>query len=344
MWAFCIHSPFDARYEQVATPQPGPDEVLVRVRSAAVCGTDLEIFQGNMVYFTSGIAHYPVIPGHEWAGEVVSVGEHVQTLRPGDSVVGECTIACGNCSYCRRGWYNLCPNRRETGILNMNGGFAEYIVMPAPFLHQIGALPFDVASMVETTAIAVYAVHQTSVSPMDRVAVLGTGPVGLQAIQAARAYGAHQVVAIGGRASRRNLAVVNGADEALPSDLTNLASHVVSLTDNERFDAVIEATGNPNVTKLLPLLVKPHGRIAMTGLFSGRTAELDLDWLVTNNVTLQGSLGSPNVWDETIHLMASGRIQAANLITHRFRLAQAEEAFQLVASRPSDLIKVLLTP
>ncbi len=344
MWAFTIHAPLDARFEQAPTPRPGPQEVLVRVRSAAICGTDLEIYQGSMVYFTSGAAHYPLIPGHEWSGEVAQVGSDVRNLRLGDRVAGECTIPCGQCSYCRRGWYNLCTNRRETGILNMNGGFAEFIVMPASFLHHIGELPYDEASMVETTAIAVYAVHQALVTPGDRVAVLGTGPVGLQAVQAAQAYGARQVVAIGGRPSRRRLAEQYGADAALAADTADFAEQIQQLTDGQRFDAVIEATGNPAVTRMFPLLARSHGRIVMTGLFGGKIGELDLDWLVTSNVTLQGSLGSPNVWDETINLMACSKIRSKDLITHRYPLAQAEQALQFMASRPPDLIKMLLTP
>ncbi|MCE5259219.1 MAG: alcohol dehydrogenase catalytic domain-containing protein [Chloroflexi bacterium] len=344
MWAFTIHAPLDARFEQAPTPKPAPQEALVRVHSAAICGTDLEIYQGNMVYFTSGAAHYPVIPGHEWSGEVVQVGSDVHSLHIGDRVVGECTIPCGQCVYCRRGWYNLCANRRETGILNMNGGFAEFVVMPSPFLHHIGELPYDEASMVETTAIAVYAVHQAQVTPGDRVAVLGTGPVGLQAVQAAKAYGARQVVAIGGRPSRRKLAEQYGADVALAADILDFTEQIRRLTDGQCFDAVIEATGNPAVTRKFPLLARPHGRIVMTGLFGGKIGELDLDWLVTSNVILQGSLGSPNVWDETINLMACGKIRSSDLITHRYPLAQAKQALQFMASRPPDLIKMLLTP
>lgn len=344
MWAYTIHAPYDGRYALVDAPNPGPGEALVRVRAVAICGTDLEIYQGTMAYFTLGMARYPIIPGHEWSGEVERVGPGVTGLKPGDRVAGECTISCGKCPYCRNGWYNLCPGRRETGILNLNGAFAEYVVLPAHFLHNIGTIPFEDAAMVETSAIAVYAVRQAAVNASDRVAVLGTGPVGLQLIQAARANGAREVVAVGGRPSRRALARELGAEEALAADDPCLEERVLEHTAGQRFDVVLEASGNPAVTGLFGHLVRPHGRLVMTGLFGGKQGAVDLDWLVTNNITLLGSLGSPNVWEETIYLISSGKIVCSKLVTHRFSLSQAGEALQYVGSRPAQLIKAVLIP
>ncbi|MHB1355328.1 MAG: zinc-dependent alcohol dehydrogenase [Anaerolineae bacterium] len=344
MWAFRIYGPNDGRYEQVTDPIPTTDEAIVAIRAAAICGTDLEILQGTMFYYTNGLAHYPIIPGHEWSGEVLAVGSAVSYVCVGDRVVGECTVACGNCDYCRRGWYNQCPHRRETGILNLNGGFAEMMAFPASYLHKIRGITFAEASMVETTAIAVYAVQQAEVSPADRVAILGSGPVGLQALQVARAYGARRVVMIGGRESRRRLAAQLGAEVALAADDPNLADQVRSLTDGQGFDVIIEATGNPAVTDSLLTYIRPRGRVVMTGLFNSRKGQLDLDALVTNNITLRGSLGSPNVWDETIHLMEQGIVRAGPLITHCFSLADAAQAMQLLACRQPSLIKVVLTP
>lgn len=344
MKAFRIHGPRSARYEELADPSPGPDEAVVRVRAVAVCGTDLEIYQGTMFYFTTGLARYPITPGHEWSGEVLAVGESVRSVRPGDKVVGECTVACGRCEYCQKGWYNQCPARRETGILNLDGGYAERMVFPASFLHRFSGLGFEEASLCETTAIAVYAVKLAGTGPADYVAVLGSGPIGLQAVQAARAYGARRVVAIGGRASRRELAVRLGADAALDREAPDLEAQILRHTDGRRFDVVIEATGNPAVTRDMLTLVRPRGRISLVGLFNSRTGEIDLDALVVNNITLQGSLGSPNVWDETLHLLESGRIRAAPLITERRPLDQAPAVLRMMEEKRPDLIKAVLVP
>ena len=344
MKAYQIHGAHAGRYEKVPDPHPGPDDALIQVRAVAACGTDLEIYQGTMFYFTSGLAKYPIVPGHEWSGEVLQIGKNVSNVKPGDKVVGECTVACGSCEYCRAGWYNQCPNRRETGILNLDGGFADRMAYPASFLHTFEGISFEEAALCETTAISVYAVKLVETCPQDYVAVLGPGPVGLQAIQAAKAYGARKVVAIGGRARRRAQALELGADVAIDPKAQPLEAEVLRATGGRRFDVVIEATGNPEVTRDLLKIVRPRGRIAMVGLFNSQWGEIDLDALVVNNVTIRGSLGSPNVWDETIHLMESGRIRTGPLITGRYPLSEAEKVFQMMAERSPNLIKAILLP
>jgi len=344
MKAFRIYGGHDARYEEVADPTIGPDDALIRVRAVAVCGTDLEIYQGTMFYYTSGMAHYPIVPGHEWAGEIIGVGDKVRNVGPGDHVVGECTIPCGRCEYCQRGWPNQCTDRFEAGILNLDGAYAEMMAYPACFLHKYEGLSFEEAALCETTGISVYAVHLIEVTPADRVAVLGSGPIGLQAVQAAKAYGARQVVVIGGRESRRELAMALGADLALDRRVADLDAKIEDVTDGRLFDVVIEATGNPAVTQDLMRMVRPRGRIALVGLFNSQWGSFDLDALVVNNITIKGSLGSPNVWDETLDLLMTGRIQAGPLITHRYPLSETAEVFQRMAERPDDLIKAVLLP
>jgi L-iditol 2-dehydrogenase len=344
MRALRVYGGYDARYETLPDPQPGPEDVLVRVRAVAACGTDLEIYQGTMFYFTSGLARYPIIPGHEWSGEVLAVGERVRGLRPGDRVVGECTVACGQCEYCRLGWYNQCTRRRETGILGLDGGFAELLSAPASALHRFTGLSFEEAALCETTAVAVYAVKMAETCPGDCVAVLGPGPIGLQALQAARAYGAHRVVLIGGRASRRELALQLGADAAIDLAAGNLEQQALQASLGRKFDVVIEATGNPAVMHDLLAITRPRGRISLVGLFNSQKGELDLDALVVNNITLRGCLGSPNVWDETLQLLQSGRIRAAPLLSERRPLAQAVQVFEMMAERRPELIKAVLFP
>jgi len=344
MRAFRIYGAHCGRYEEFPDPPIGPGDVLLRVRAVAACGTDLEIYQGTMFYFTSGLAEYPIIPGHEWSGEVIEVGHNVSDVRAGDKVVGECTVACGHCAYCRLGWYNQCPHRRETGILNLDGGFADRMCYPASFLHKFDRLSFEEAALCETTAIAVYAVKQVDVCPADHVVVLGPGPVGLQALQAAKAYGARKVVVVGGRASRRELALKLGADAVIDPRQQDLEQETLKATDGRKFDVIIEATGNPAVARDMIRIVRPRGRIAVVGLFNSQMGEIDLDALVVNNITIKGSLGSPGVWEETIHLLESGQIRATPLITHRRPLSEAAEVLAMMAERRPNLIKAVLLP
>ena len=135
MKAIRIHGPKDVRFEEVPIPKVGPDDLLIRVKAAGLCGTDLELYDGTMFYITSGITKLPLIPGHEWSGEVVELGANVSEFSIGDKVTGECSVGCRSCPYCIRGWYNQCPFRTETGLLNRDGGFAEYISFSRYFLE-----------------------------------------------------------------------------------------------------------------------------------------------------------------------------------------------------------------
>ena len=136
MKAIRNHGPQDCRLEEVPIPSMGPEDVLIRVRACGICATNLEIFDGTMYFLTHGLARTPFTPGHEWSEEVVEFGRNVSGFDVGDTVCGECSVGCRQCMYCKRGRYNLCPDRTETGILNRDGGFAEYISFPFHYLHR----------------------------------------------------------------------------------------------------------------------------------------------------------------------------------------------------------------
>lgn len=344
MKALRIHGPKDIRYEEVPDRPLLPTEALLAPRAVGICGTDLEIFQGTMFYFTSGMAQWPVIPGHEWSAEVLEVGAQVTEVKPGDKVVGECTVSCGHCEMCRLGRYNECPNRRETGILNLDGAFSDRMYYPASFLHRFDGISFEEAALAEPTAIAVWGTKLASVNPSDYVAVMGPGPIGLLAAQVARAYGARRVVMIGRRASRLRIARDLGVDEAIDLREEDLVAAARRVTDGRMFDVILEATGNPEATKDLMKITRPYGRVSLMGLFNSQMGSIDLDALVVGNITIRGSLGSPSVWDETLDLLECGQVRTAPLVTHSLALQSVPEAFELMQDRSSDVIKISLRP
>lgn len=241
MKAIRYHGPRDVRLEELPVPEIGSDDVLIRVKAAALCGTDLEVYDGIMVYFTSRMTRVPITPGHEWAGEVVEVGSEVDDFQQGDLVTGECTVSCMRCDYCRKGWYNQCPNRTETGLLNREGGFAEYIAFPSLLLHKCDGMRAEEAAFIEPTGISLHATKLGRVCPEDRVAVMGPGPIGLFAVQTAKAYGARQVLLVGTRDDRLELGKRVGADAAINVREANLANAVREMTDGHMIDVVLEA-------------------------------------------------------------------------------------------------------
>jgi 2-desacetyl-2-hydroxyethyl bacteriochlorophyllide A dehydrogenase len=344
MKAIRYHGPREVRFEEIPRPDPGPDDVLIRVRAAGLCGTDLEVYDGTMFYFTSGLTYTPITPGHEWAGEVVGLGANVSGFAIGDRVTGECSVGCLKCDYCVRGWYNQCPHRTETGLLNREGGFAEYIAFPKCFLHKCNGMAFEEAAFIEPTGVALYATKLAQVCPADVVAVMGPGPIGLFAVQTAKAYGARKVILVGTRDDRLQVGRRLGADVTVNIRRDNLLEAVREATGGHRVDVVIEAAGQPAVWEDIAAIVAPRARVAMTGLFAGQKCAVDFDPLVINNVTILGSLGGPSVWEEAISLHERGAVTAAPLITHRLPLGRFVEGIEIMRRRTDGAIKVVLEP
>lgn len=344
MKAIQVFAPHDVRYGEVAMAEPGPEEVLVRVRATGICRTDVEIVDGSMFYITAGLTTLPLIPGHEWSGEVVEIGRDVVGFGPGDLVTGECSVGCRACAWCRAGHYNHCPQRTETGILNRPGGFADYLAFPAHFLHHCAGLSPEQAATIEPTAVSLFATRQARVTPGDTVAVIGVGAIGLLAVQTARAYGAGQIIAVDLDPRRLQLARALGADVALLGDDPELAAQVRDFTHGRMVDVVLEAAGQPAAFATVQAILAPRARVALLGLTGGKLTAVNMDALVVGGVQLIGSLGSPNVWPEAIALHRRGQIDVASLISHRLPLAQFGHGIELMQQTAEPVVKVMVTP
>jgi threonine dehydrogenase-like Zn-dependent dehydrogenase len=352
-------------------PVPGPGEVLVRVRAVGICGTDLEICHGTMGYYTQGRARYPIIPGHEWSGQVVALGTTTtgdgdgrvdHHLKVGDHVVGETCLPCWRCEDCVGDNYHRCAQRREAGIMNKDGAFAQYLAFPARSLHVVDRrVPFETACVIEPLTVAVRAVKMC-VRPGDTVVVIGDGSIGLLVLLAARAYGAHAVLVAGTTPNRLAKARELGADATFDFSSTLAsasASETVSASASDSFrravmalgdrgrlaDVVIEAAGQPAAFESALMAVKDGGRVTVLGVFGGQRASVDLDQVVLRDLSIRGTVGSPGVWPETVALVESGQIAADAIITHRFEgLGRFPDALALVHARADNVIKAVLCP
>ena len=342
MKAIRVYGPKDVRYEDVPMPKIDPDDVLVKVKAAGLCGTDLEVYDGTMFYITSGMTSLPFIPGHEWSGEVVELGTNISEFSTGDRVTGECSVGCRSCSYCIRGWYNQCQHRTETGLLNRDGGFAEYISFPKYFLHKCNKIEFAEVTFIEPTGIALYPTKLTKVCPEDYVAVMGPGPIGLFAVQTTKAYGARKVILVGTREERLAAGRQLGADVTVNIRNEDLVAKIKEATNGHMVDVVIEAVGKPPVWDDIASIIAPRARVAMTGLFAGEKCAVDFDPLVINNITILGVLGGPSVWDEAIDLHERGIITAKPLITHRLPLSEFSKGIEIMRNRTDNAIKIVL--
>jgi 2-desacetyl-2-hydroxyethyl bacteriochlorophyllide A dehydrogenase len=310
-------------------PAPGPGQLLIAPDAVGICATDLELQDGSMPYLTSGVASYPLVPGHEWTGTVVAVGPGVEAFLPGDRVVGECSLGCGACERCAAGDYHICPRRSETGIFGQPGGMQERLLFPAAGAHRVpAAVRAEDAALVEPSAIAYRALARTGAGEGDPLLVVGAGTIGLLAAMIARARGV-----------RVSLAEV---DEDRAAFARSLGLEVAA-PERTGFPFVVEASGSAGGRRDAVRRCDAGGTVVLVG-FVGAIEELDLDDVVVRDLTLRGSLGSPGVWPAVIELLETGALRPSVLVTHRFPLEQAEEAFRLAAAHRPGVRKILVRP
>ncbi|NLC56142.1 MAG: alcohol dehydrogenase catalytic domain-containing protein [Armatimonadetes bacterium] len=327
---------------EVPEPVPGPGEVLIEVKACGICGTDLHVLHDQFPYWP------PVILGHEFAGQVVALGPDVTRTQVGDRVVGEPhTQACGHCYLCRTGNIQICPDKRSPGW-GIDGAFARYLKMPERLLHRIpDEMSYDVAAVVEPTANTVHdVVERAKVEAGDLVVVLGPGPIGLLAALTARAGGARHIVMVGtpaDEAIRLKKARALGFETVINVAEQNPLEVVRDLTGGIGADLVVECSGAAPAIASTVELVRKKGRICAIGLTGKESISFPWDKAAAKVVDLFFSMSTSHTsWNRTIHLIATGRIPAGEVITHRFPLTEWQQAFEEVEAQRT--LKVLLVP
>jgi L-iditol 2-dehydrogenase len=327
----------------VPTPSLPDDHVMIEVKAAGVCGTDVHIFHDEFPYYP------PVILGHEFSGEVVETGANVKGWEIGERVVGEPhTKACGFCADCRMGNLHLCVHRRSIGW-GIDGSFAPFLAMPAYLLHRIpDALSLDEAALAEPVAVATRAVLlRSKVEPGDTVVVHGPGPIGLLAAMMAKAGGASQVILFGmGADAQLRLPVAKqvGVDHVINvAELTDPVQMVRDLTAGRGADLVIEAAGVADTIVNSIRMVRREGRLAILGLTGKSKVEIPWDEAVVKACEVKFTFSTTyDSWARSLSMMASRTIDVRPLITRRFNLYDWLTAFQM--SERKYAVKCLLIP
>lgn len=328
----------DLAVVEAEVPEPGPGEVLLRVRACGLCGTDLKMVQGAFEERGWPPA-LPFIMGHEWSGEVVALGEGLDgfELQPGDKVVAENHVGCGRCPMCRSGRYNLCEEAGKPGYRlyghTAPGALAEFAVRPAQMLHR---LPDSVSALegalVNQGSLTVHALRRVDFRPGSSVAIFGPGLLGLLTAAVASASGATQVIMVG-RGERLDLAGEMGCDHVVDYESGDPVAGVRSLTNGRGVDYVFDCTGNASVPAQAIGSVRRGGKIALLGLSGGKRAEIDIDRLTLDEIDVMGIRSSPNAYPAMIALMRSGKVDLSPLVTHVFPLESVNEALEALESR-----------
>lgn len=340
MKAAMLASGGELRYQTVPDPAPGRKEVIVKVHACSICGSDLHAFHGKHPRLT-----FPRILGHEFAGEIVEVGADIDRSYLGRRVCCDIDIPCGQCRLCREGRSNICENLRTTGF-DRDGAYAELVSVPQYNLFPLpDSVSYDQASAVQVLGISYHAVaHRVQPSPGDKVAVIGAGPIGLGAALIAQQMGA-EVTILDLLEYRLAMARRLGIGSTLNPADGDLRERALALTDGG-FDKVIECVGGrqDQTVRDAANLVRRGGAITVVGTFPENKATIPIAYLKDREIDLRFSRGNFMAFAPCLELVASGRIDPDRYISHRFPLAKAEDALNLLASRDVEAHKIVLHP
>jgi threonine dehydrogenase-like Zn-dependent dehydrogenase len=308
---------------EVERPRPGPGEVLVRVAAVGICGSDVELLRGSR---PAAYVRYPIVPGHEWSGEVAELGPGVTSVRPGDRVVAEGFRACGSCDRCKEGRTNLCSAEyAETGFTHA-GAFAEYVLVPARLLH---ILPADA----NLSAAAL-------LEPAARVAVVGAGTLGLIAVAMLTLVSPAELALIGTRPDRLALGRELGCTGAF-----DIKSGDPVEAFGEDFDLVFEAANQPEGAQTALLLARRGATVILEGISGVEQPSLVNDLLPLKHLRVQGIFGASGAaWRFAVRLFSDRKVEFGRLVTHRFPLDEHERAFAALQDRSAAALKVQLVP
>lgn len=343
MNALLLRNYMELELTEMPVPEPGPDDVLVRVSACGICGSDVHGLDGS-----SGRRIPPLVMGHEAAGVVAGVGSRVTEFREGDRVTFDSTVSCGACFFCRRGEINLCDNRQVLGVscgdYRRHGAFAEYVAVPRQIVYKLpDSLPFEEAAMIEAVSVAVHAVNLTPIRLGDSALVVGTGMIGLLVLQALRLAGCGRLIAVDIDDAKLKMARALGADDAINAAEGDVPAAVRELTEGRGADVAIEAVGATGPIQTAIASLRKGGALTLVGNITPKI-ELPLQAVVTRQLRLTGSCASCGEYPASIELIARGAIRVRPLISAVAPLEEGPAWFARLYQKEPSLMKVILKP
>jgi 2-desacetyl-2-hydroxyethyl bacteriochlorophyllide A dehydrogenase len=342
MRALLLKAPGEAILTELEKPAIGPEDVLVRSRAVGICGSDVELYRGIR---PADFCRYPIVPGHEWAGEIVAVGVQVRHLAPGDKVVSEGFLFCGTCRNCRMGLTNLCEAGYDEIGFTRTGGLAEYVAVPARLVHKLpNACSLEEAALLEPTAVVAHAFMRAQPQAGGTVVVVGDGTIGLLAVQVSRLFSPASIMLVGSRNERLEMARHLGATHIVNIRQSDPEPLIQSLTDGHGADFVFEGGTRPEGVETSIRLVRRGGTVVLEGIAgSGARLSVESDIFVLKHLSMFGIFGANSAaWTYAVQVFRSGLLNLAPLITHRFALTDYQAALDAVVGRQSQTLKVLL--
>ncbi len=336
MQAFQVRAPHDFGIVDIDTPQAGAGEVLVRVAFAGICGSDMHIIHGDNAF-----VRFPRITGHEFAGIVEAVGDGVAGVAIGERVCIDPVISCGECYPCRIGRPNVCTRLEVIGV-HRNGGFERHVSVPAGNVHRLpDNVGLDQAALVEPYTIATNVLDRMQPHPGDALLIFGAGVIGLTILQVARAQGLTDITVCDVIETRLETARALGASHIVNGERKDIEAVMAERTGGEGVPLIADAACVPALFPAIVRLASPAGRIGLLG-FNATPSDLVQLEVIKKELTLVGSRLNNRKFPDVIEMLASGRLDATALVSHRLPFAEMSEAIHMIDHHPEEARKVLI--
>lgn len=331
-----VYEPFKTRFLERQIQALAPDEVLVRVRASAICGSDLHIARG-----LHPSAPLPVTIGHEFSGDVIAVGSEVTNARIGQRVTVEPCIVCGKCDACRHGNYGYCEHISFT-YRRGDGAMADYVVVKEPYVYELPEyLSYETGALIEPLSVATHAVRRADIRLGETVLIIGAGAIGMMVAAMCRRSGAARIIIADFSDARLEAALQVGATDAVNSGRVDLEEEVRRLTNGKGVDKSFECVGRESCFLQAIMTLKANGTCTVVGIYEKSMVTFPASRLVTHEIHIQGAQGY--CWDFPIAIAAARDLPMERFVTHTFPMSQLQQALETALDPKSGSIKVVLT-
>ncbi|MQL52063.1 alcohol dehydrogenase catalytic domain-containing protein [Desulfofundulus thermobenzoicus] len=334
-----VTEPYKVKIEEMEKPVIGPEDVLIRVMSAGICGSDLHLFKG-----THAFRNPPAVLGHEVAGEVVETGSNVTRFRVGDRVTVEPQLGCGQCEFCAAGLVNLCTGKVVPGTPKWCGTFAEYFAAREEITYKLAeGVSYELGTLAEPLAVAVHAIRRLDLSEKNSIAILGSGTIGLLCLVVSKQYGFKQAICTDTAPYNLEMAIRLGADLAINPLKEDVVKAVRKFTGSRGVDAAVIAAGAPTIIDQASAMTRRRGEIVLVAMITEKVPVYSYS-LVFNEQRLSGAMTyQSRDFEEAVRLINDG-LDLCDLVTHRLPMEETQRGLEMLDRKTENVVKIIVHP